>query len=84
MKNNQSLERLMSERWPKLKKRARNENDPEKLIAILEEIDDLLFIVEMRVAAQNRRTHSRDDTDSRSLRLESGAVPLDDSEIGSQ
>lgn len=84
MKNPQPLERLMSERWPKLRKRAQHENNPEKLIAILEEIDDLLFIVEMRIAAQSGQTHSRDDTDSRSDRLESDAAPTDDSEIGSQ
>jgi hypothetical protein len=84
MKNKQALERLMTERWPKLKKRAQNENDPEKLIAILEEIDDLLFSVEMRIAAQSGRTHSRNGTDSRSAHLESDAASSDDSEIGSQ
>ncbi|HME37259.1 MAG TPA: hypothetical protein VKF84_18660 [Candidatus Sulfotelmatobacter sp.] len=84
MKTKPSLEQLMSERWPKLKKRAQNENNPENLIAVLEEIDDLLFIVEMRVAAQSRRTHSRDDTDSRLVHLESDAATSDDSEIGSQ
>jgi|HubBroStandDraft_1064217.scaffolds.fasta_scaffold16014_5 hypothetical protein len=84
MKNKQALERLMTERWPKLKKRAQNENNPEKLIAILEEIDDLLFSVEMRIAAQSGRTHSRDGADSRSVRFESDAAPSDDSEIGSQ
>ena len=47
MKNKQSLERLISERWPKLKKRAQIENNPEKIVAILEEIDDLLFNLEM-------------------------------------
>ena len=84
MKNKQSLERLTSERWPKLQKRAQNEHNPEKLIAILEEIDDLLFIVEMRIAAQSGRTDSRDDTDARSVHFESDAAPSDDSEIGSQ
>jgi hypothetical protein len=84
MKNKQALERLMTERWPKLKKRAQNENNPEKLIALLEEIDDLLFSVEMSIAAQNGRTQTRDGTDLRSVHLESGAAPPNDSEIGSQ
>jgi hypothetical protein len=53
MRNNRSVERLISERWPQLKKRAENETLPEKLIAILDEIDDLLFCVEMRIAAQS-------------------------------
>ncbi len=74
---------LVSERWPTLKKRAENENDLDKLIAILEEIDDVLFNVEMRVAAESWRTHSRDGADSRSVRRESGAARSDDSEIGS-
>jgi hypothetical protein len=83
MKNKEALERLMSERWPKLKKRAQREKNPEKLIAILEEIDDLLFTVEMRIAARSGRTRSKDSGDSRSDHLESGAVFTDDSEIGS-
>ncbi len=69
MKNKQDLERLMLERWPKLKKRAQSEENPEKLIAILEEIDDLLFQVEMRVAARSAGTHSRDYAGSGSVRL---------------
>jgi len=84
MKNRQALERLMTERWPKLKKRAQNEDNPEKLITILEEIDDLLFSVEMRVAAQSGRAQTRGATDLRSVHLESGAAPSGDSEIGSQ
>jgi hypothetical protein len=53
MRNNKSAERLMLERWPQLKKQAQNETRPEKLIAILDEIDDLLFCVEMRIAAKS-------------------------------
>jgi hypothetical protein len=83
MKNRQALERLMSERWPKLKKRAQNERNTEKLIVILEEIDDLLFSVEMRIAAQRGRTGSRDGTDARPVRPESVTAGSDDSEIGS-
>jgi hypothetical protein len=59
MRNNKSAEQLMSERWPQLKKRAQNETQPEKLIAVLEEIDELLFSVEMRIAAQSGQTPSR-------------------------
>lgn len=51
MKSTKRVEKLVSERWPKLKKRAQNENSLEKLIAILEEIDDLLFNLEKRVGA---------------------------------
>lgn len=83
MNNQQALERLMSERWPKLKKRAQREKNPEKLIAILEEIDELLFTVEMRIAARSAGPGSKDSGDSRSDHLESGAVLTDDSEIGS-
>jgi hypothetical protein len=83
MKNKQGPERLIA-RWPKLKKRAQNEQNPEKLIAILEEIDDLLFSVEMRIAAQIGRTQTRESTDARSVRQESPDVSSDDSEIGSQ
>ena len=46
------LERLVMERWPKLKERALNDRAPEILIAILEEIDDILFVLEMRIAAE--------------------------------
>jgi len=81
MKNRQPLEQLMSERWPKLKKRAQHEKNCEKLIAILEEIDDLLFMVEMRIA-QSGRTRSRVGTDSGSVRSQPDAAYSDDSEIG--
>lgn len=36
------LELPISQRWPKLKKRAQRETNPEKLILLLEEIEDLL------------------------------------------
>lgn len=52
MKRKKRLDLLISERWPKLKKRAQNETSPEKLIPILEEIEDLLFNLEMRLASQ--------------------------------
>lgn len=83
MTNKEELERLLTGRWPKLKKRAQHEENPEKLIAILEEIDDLLFSVEMRIAAQRGRTGSKDEGEARSDRLEPDAGLGDDSEIGS-
>jgi hypothetical protein len=52
MKNTQRLELVISERWPKLKKKAQRETNPEKLIGILEEIEDLLFNLEMRLASE--------------------------------
>ncbi len=55
MNSTKEIESLISEQWPKLKKRAQNEIDPDKLIAIIEEIDDLLFILEMRFAGTARR-----------------------------
>jgi hypothetical protein len=84
MKSMKGVEQLISERWPKLKYRAHNEKNPEKLIAILEEIDDLLFNLEMRIAAQNEM-RSRDNAESRSDCHESiRDVPPGDSESGSQ
>jgi hypothetical protein len=64
--NPKGVERLIAERWPKLKNKAENEKNPEKLIAILEEMDDLLFNLEMRIAAQNESMHSRTNSGSRS------------------
>ena len=85
MKNMKELEHLVSKRWPKLKQRAQNENDPEKLIAILEEIDDLLFNLEMRIATHGGKMHSRAGADSRSSchEFSCDSPPLD-SEIGSE
>jgi len=84
MKKKQEFEKLITERWPKLKKKAENEENPEKILAILEEIDDLLFKFEMRIAAQNGRRQSRDYTQSRAGGRGPDAVSADDSEIGSQ
>ena len=66
MNSTKGVERLMLRRWPGLKKRVQTENNPEKLIAILEEIDDLLSNLEMKIAAQNRNARSRADTVSAS------------------
>jgi hypothetical protein len=45
------MDRLISEQWPDLKKRAEQETDYESLIALLGEIDDLLVHLEERIAA---------------------------------
>jgi hypothetical protein len=83
-KHVKGIERLISERWPKLKFRAETEKNPEKLIAILEEIDDLLFNLEMRIASQNEM-RSRGNAESQSDCHESiSDVPPGDSESGSQ
>jgi hypothetical protein len=83
MKGKDGVEHLMSERWPKLRERAQNARNPEKLIKVLEEIDDLLFNVEMRVAAQGGGIELRCDADSKSADYESGVVFPEDQEAGS-
>jgi hypothetical protein len=47
-------DRLISERWPDLKKRAEQETDHEALISVLEEIDELLVHLEQRIAAVDK------------------------------
>ena len=84
MRSQKRLEKLTSERWPKLKKRAQNERNPEKLIKIFEEIDDLLFNVEMRIVFEHGKTHSKDDTETGSLRSTSNVLPFRDSEVESE
>jgi hypothetical protein len=74
----------MSERWPKLKKRVQHERDPQKLIAILEDIDDLLFNVEMRIAAQSGKRRSKGATTDQTQGSVRQVVLSDDSEIRSQ
>ena len=51
MRSMKIVDRLISQRWPELKKWAEQETDQEALIAVLEEIDDLLAILERRIAA---------------------------------
>ena len=84
MRSQKSLEQLMSERWPKLKKSAQYERNPEKLIKILEEIDDLLFNVEMRIACEPGQMDSKDDTGTGSTRGTSDVVLSGDSEVECQ
>jgi hypothetical protein len=64
MKSAKELERLVLEKWPKLKERAQKERRPEKLIAVLEEIEDLLFNLEMRIAVQGHSPGPAEDGDS--------------------
>lgn len=61
---------LISKRWLNLKRRAQSERDPEKLIAILGEVDDLLGDLEKRIAKQDEKLSSRFDAESRSDREE--------------
>jgi hypothetical protein len=51
MRCTKKTDRLISERWPELKRRAENETDPAKLIPIIQEIDDLLFMLELKFGA---------------------------------
>jgi len=81
MKIQPDLDNLISERWPKLKMRAQREGNPERLIALLEEIDDLLFNVEMRIAAAYGQKHSKDAADTRSVRVKSVVSLSGDAEV---
>ena len=83
MTHTEGIDQLICRKWPELKKRAQNEETSDKLIAILEEIDDLLFTIEMRIAGQSRPMRAT-ETDTRSFQRELSIVPSDDSEIGSQ
>jgi len=66
MIHTEGIDQLISGQWPELRKRAQNEENPDNLIAILEEIDDLLFIIEMRIAGRSRPMGAT-ETNSRSL-----------------
>ncbi|HEY6764522.1 MAG TPA: hypothetical protein VI386_07110 [Candidatus Sulfotelmatobacter sp.] len=83
METLKGLEWLISERWPKLKKQALAEQDPEKLIALLEEIDNLLFILETRIAGQDGIVRpGRESTSSRQKSIY--RTPRGDTEIVNQ
>jgi hypothetical protein len=74
---------LISKRWSNLKRNAKIERDPEKLITILGEIDDLLADLEKRIAAADWESSSRSDAESRSEGEESAcAVSLKNKESG--
>jgi len=83
MTHTEGIDQLISRKWPELKAKAQNEENPDKLMAIVEEIDDLLFLIEMRIACQRRPIRAT-ETNSRSLQRELSVVPSDNSEIGSQ
>lgn len=64
MQSQQGPKQLISGRWQELKKSAQNETDPDKLIAIIEEIDDLLFILERITGSRTGNISSKTNTDS--------------------
>jgi hypothetical protein len=70
MKNDTTMDRLM-EQWPDLKKRAEDETDTEKLIAVLYEIEDFLVRFEARVVA-NDQERLRADTRPDNLVVRTG------------
>ena len=63
MRNTIIVDRLISQRWPELKKWAEQETDQEALIALIEEIDDLLALLERRIAAIDIDTALQIDKD---------------------
>jgi hemerythrin superfamily protein len=63
MRNTIIVDRLISQRWPELKKWAEQETDQEALIALIEEIDDLLVLLERRIAAIDIDTALQIDKD---------------------
>jgi hypothetical protein len=75
--NTKGAERLITQRWPKLKKKLHNENDPGKLLIILQEIDDLLSNLEMRIAAQTRDADSDRSVLSKSVSRYYQLPPID-------
>jgi hypothetical protein len=85
MRSLKTVEYLITEQWPDLKKRAERETDHERLTAILGEIDDLLFILERRIADRETMMGLDSTDESRSGRNKSGReVDRGVPEIGSQ
>lgn len=76
---------IILNRWSNLRGRAQSERDPEKLIHLLEEIDDLLAELEKRIAVQDENlcwaAHAESRRDDRRA---SRYLRLDDSGIWSQ
>lgn len=70
MRSMKIVERLITERWPDLKQRAEKETDYDTLIAILGEIDEVLFILEQRIAANDHALAMCDGSDPTSDRQE--------------
>jgi hypothetical protein len=59
MGNMKKAEYLISERWPRLKKKLYNEKNPEHIVLTCEEIDcSFLFNLEMIITAQDGSVHS--------------------------
>ena len=67
MKSTPKFETVISNRWSRLEKKALDESDPDKLIAILEEVNDLLFTLEMRINAHYEKSDSRVNARSRTI-----------------
>jgi hypothetical protein len=67
MKSTPKFETVISNRWSRLKKKALDESDPDKLIVILEEVNDLLFTLEMRINAHCEKSDSRVNARSRTI-----------------
>jgi hypothetical protein len=53
MKNDTTLAQLI-EQWPDLKKRTEDETDPDKLIALVSDLEDFLLRLEARVATNDK------------------------------
>lgn len=53
MTADKNMDRLIFIKWPELKKRAQSEQDLERLMALLVEIDDVLLNLEMRVRVKD-------------------------------
>jgi len=68
MKSAERVSDLISIQWPRLEKRARGERNLKRLIAVFEQMENLLFNVEMISATRNANTHS--EADSRSACLD--------------
>jgi hypothetical protein len=62
---------LISNRWLSLKRKAQTERNPEMLVAILHEIDDLLADLEQRIAVQDEKLCLTSDAASRTDRGDS-------------
>lgn len=53
MTTDKNMDRLISKSWPELKKKAQSEEDLERLMALLVEIDELVFNLEMKVRVKD-------------------------------
>ncbi len=68
MKNDTTLAGLV-EQWPELKKRTEEETDPDKLIALLSDLEDFLIRLEASVARNDKeRLRANAGSDDRAVR----------------